>query len=174
MGLALGVARTLGEMTIVEGVARLAATAGRIASGDLAARAGRLNASREIVELGAAMDRMAENLERELARRADAEHELRVSHGQLESRVGERTAELSQAVEALGLSEHLHRVILENSPFGMAYFDASGHVLKSNQQFEAFRKCLEDDESTPTRPSGTLKGGQAGLSRGPGRPGRGH
>jgi two-component system OmpR family sensor kinase len=60
---------------------RLAATARRLGSGDLSARAGEVSSAREIVELGHSFDEMADRLERTVqAQRefvANASHQLR-------------------------------------------------------------------------------------------------
>ncbi|MDJ0973981.1 MAG: CHASE domain-containing protein, partial [Planctomycetota bacterium] len=60
-----------------------------------------------------ALSRANEGLEREVAQRQRAEHELTKSHDALEDTVRDRTAELEQAVGDLRTSDERHRLTLE-------------------------------------------------------------
>jgi PAS domain S-box-containing protein len=107
--LSLTIARALGEMTIGTGVDTLIRATKRLSSGDLTARAGEMSACREIVQLGAAFDKMAGEL-------ADREEK------RLEAETAQRASEFG------------FRQVFERSPAGIVLFNAAGVILACNRR----------------------------------------
>ena len=81
----------------------------------------------------------ASKIARDISRRKQAEEALRRAHDALEQRVRERTAELTQANDALRESEARLQGILEHSPEMIFLKDTEGRYLVYNRRFaEAF------------------------------------
>jgi PAS domain S-box-containing protein len=68
----------------------------------------------------------------DITERKQTEEALRRAHDELEVRVHERTAELSQMNEALRESEEKYRAIVENSLDGITLVDETGVILEWN------------------------------------------
>lgn len=60
------------------------------------------------------------------------ERELQVANRELETRVMERTSELSEAITALRKNEELFRSIFTSSPIGIELVDTGGRVIIAN------------------------------------------
>ncbi len=87
-----------------------AAAARRIGDGDLAARVRPAPEIEEMDVLARAFNTMAEGLSRDIMRREKAE-------------------------EALRASEQRHKIIIENSPLGMIFYDSDGKIVDCNRLF---------------------------------------
>jgi signal transduction histidine kinase len=75
-------------------IGALVTTAGRLAEGDLSARAGVIQGSTELTQLGLAFDEMAERLEKRQTELSQAHEQITRLNQDLERRVLERTAQL--------------------------------------------------------------------------------
>jgi C4-dicarboxylate-specific signal transduction histidine kinase len=95
--LAVGVARYVGELTIMRSLGRLMFAADRLGTGDLGTRTGLPHEEGEIGVLAAAFDRMAESLQIQDSERRRAEEECCMLNTDLEKRVADRTSELAAA-----------------------------------------------------------------------------
>ncbi len=73
------------------------------------------------------------SITRDITQRVEMEAALRRAHAELELRVQERTAELSQINEALRASEAKFRTIVEHSSDGITLVDEAGLVLEWNR-----------------------------------------
>jgi PAS domain S-box-containing protein len=100
----------LGGRTVTRRFEEMAAAAKRIGSGDLSPRVRPAPDITEVDVLATAFNAMAENLLRDTHRRTQAE-------------------------EALRASEQRHKVILENSPLGMIFYDSKGRIIDCNKAF---------------------------------------
>ena len=65
-----------------------------------------------------------------------AEDALRKSAEELEQRVGRRTAQLANALEALSNSELRFRTMIESAPLGIVLLDEGGVITERNQSLE--------------------------------------
>ncbi len=95
--LAVGVARFVGELTIMRSLGRLMFAADRLGTGDLGTRTSLAHDEGEIGVLAAAFDRMAESLQIQDSERRRAEEECCMLNTDLEKRVADRTSELAAA-----------------------------------------------------------------------------
>ncbi|MYL83626.1 PAS domain S-box protein [Desulfovibrio aerotolerans] len=105
--LALLIARFAGRAAIVHGIVTLADAAGRLAGGDLSARAETSQDSLEVRRLGQSFNAMAEALET-------------------------RQKELTQALTALSSMRAMLANILESMPSAIIGLDGAGHVTHVN------------------------------------------
>jgi PAS domain S-box-containing protein len=74
-------------------------------------------------------------LSRENRRRWRAEEVLRQTNRQLEQRVQQRTAELSQNIEKLEASDEFRGKIMESAVFGLGVLDVEGRFTLTNPRF---------------------------------------
>jgi PAS domain S-box-containing protein len=107
LGLALAIARVLGERALGRGLDQVVAATESLAVGDLSRRAGRVEACAEVAELGLAFDRMADQLEMRERQRAESEAELRASEEKYR-----RVVEAS--LEGIWILDADHRTIYAN------------------------------------------------------------
>jgi len=100
-GLALAAVWFGGGVFILKGVNRLVDATTRLASGDVGARAGRIQGPAEITHLAAAFDQMAGALQQREAQRDQALRAVHELNAELERRVADRTAQLEAANKEL-------------------------------------------------------------------------
>ena len=105
--LALVIARRVGRMAVLGGLDRLVGASARLGMGELGARAGDTGGSREVRQLGATFDTMAEALQT-------------------------RQLELQHATEALAKTRNLLDNILESMPSAIIGLDAQGRITHFN------------------------------------------
>jgi PAS domain S-box-containing protein len=74
-------------------------------------------------------------LSRENRRRWKAEEVLRQTNRQLEQRVQQRTAELSQIIEKLEAADEFRSKIMESAVFGLGVLDVEGRFTLTNPRF---------------------------------------
>jgi PAS domain S-box-containing protein len=110
LGLTLLSGWFLGGRTVSRRLEDMAAAARRIGDGDLAARVRPAPEIEEMDVLARAFNTMAEGLSRDIMRREKAE-------------------------EALRASEQRHKIIIENSPLGMIFYDSDGKIVDCNRLF---------------------------------------
>jgi|GEM_PF-1771814 len=130
--LALMTVWIVGGLTLGRRIECLVATTERVGRGDLAARCDSRQGSGELDRLARSVNAMAEALAHDRDARALVVAQARDT---LEQKVRARTEELRQALEAQQARERLHRVIVENSPLGMIFFDNQGVIVTCNDKF---------------------------------------
>ncbi|MBI2218885.1 MAG: PAS domain S-box protein [Candidatus Rokubacteria bacterium] len=114
LAIAAGIALTL---DVTRAVGRLVSAAGAIGRGDLTCRAG-AGGPRELVALGTALDRMADDLRRSRLELEATNHAVEATNHTLEAHVEERTAALRE-------SEARFRLLFEDSPLAMWVYDTT-------------------------------------------------
>lgn len=123
--LTLLIAWVSANLLVLRPVRALHAAAERLREGDLNARTGLEPGGSEIHDLAAAMDTMAESLQ-------GKEEELRRANAELEDRVRERTAQLSEAKASVERERALLESINHSLQDGLLLIDSRGSVAFAN------------------------------------------
>ena len=104
----------------------------------------KINVFAELFRTARALAISNSNLEQQVLRRQEAEEALRRANADLEIRVGERTASLTQANRDLRASEERYRLILENAlEYAIFTIDREGWITSWNA---GARRVLEFEE----------------------------
>lgn len=117
----------------------------KIASGDLSTRTGLPRGDTEVQQLAQSFDAMAESLQRKEAERQRAQEELQAAHDSLETRVKERTAELTTAYTELRQSEERYRRLVETARDVIFELDEEGRFVALNPAFETITGFSRDE-----------------------------
>ncbi len=161
-GLVFGVVTlVLLEKVVLARLTHLNASVSRIgASRDLSARV-RLGGRDELSSLAGAVDGMLEALEQSQKKRQEAEEMLRRSHDELETRVGERTAELAganatlkaqiaereRAEQALAHERDLFHTLMDNVPDTIFFKDTASRFTRINKAAARLLGIREPEEA---------------------------
>jgi PAS domain S-box-containing protein len=141
-----------GNSILVRPMRQLVASVQRFGKGEMNARTGVPHTADELGRLASAFDNMASQLERKNREREDAERALSEAYAQLETRVQERTAELSasnaaltmevgeraRAERALRETEERYRVAIEHSNDGVALGWGDRYIYANRRFLEMF------------------------------------
>ncbi|MEA3458813.1 MAG: PAS domain S-box protein [Candidatus Thermoplasmatota archaeon] len=73
---------------------------------------------------------------RDITKQKEIEKSLQEAHDELEKRVKERTAELTETYEKLAESERKYRLLFDVSPIGIGLIDVEGNILDGNPAME--------------------------------------
>jgi PAS domain S-box-containing protein len=131
----------------------------KIASGDLSARTGMPRGATELQQLAQSFDQMAESLQQKEAERQRARDELQRERDLLESRVRERTADLSAAIaqlrneiaerkraeSALRQSQDRYQRLVDTARDIIFELSADGQFVALNPAFETITGLPRDD-----------------------------